>query len=43
MYNVSKEDKGISEIKNEMEKLDWLVELTNPLEEYEILKQKKGI
>jgi hypothetical protein len=43
MYNVSKEDKGISEIKNEMGKLDWLVELTNPLEEYEILKQKKGI
>jgi hypothetical protein len=41
MYNVSKEDKGISEIKIEMEKLDWLVELTNPLEEYEILKQKR--
>jgi hypothetical protein len=41
IYNVSKEDKGISEIKNEMEKLDWLVELTNPLEEYKILKQKR--
>jgi len=41
MYRVSKEDKGISEIKNEMERLDWLVELTKPLEEYEILKQKR--
>jgi hypothetical protein len=40
-YHVSKEDKGMSELKNEMEKLDWFVELTNPLEEFEVLKQKR--
>jgi hypothetical protein len=28
------------ELKTEMEKLDWFVELTNPFEEFEVLKQK---
>ena len=40
-YNVCKEDKGMSELKTKMEKLDWFVELTNPLEEFEVLKQKR--
>jgi hypothetical protein len=40
-YNVSKEDNGMSELKIEIEKLDWFVELTNPLEEFDVLKQKR--
>lgn len=40
-YHVSKDDKGMSELKTEMEELDWFVELTNPLEEFEVLKQKR--
>jgi hypothetical protein len=40
-YHLVKEKLDMSEIKNEMEKLDWFVELTNPLEEYDILKQKR--
>lgn len=40
-YHLVKEKLDMSEIKNEMEKLDWFVELTNPLEEYDVLKQKR--
>jgi hypothetical protein len=40
-YDVSKDKNDMSELKTEMEKLDWFVELTNPLEEYDILKQKR--
>ena len=40
-YHLVKEKLDLSDIKNEMEKLDWFVELTNPLEEYDILKQKR--
>jgi hypothetical protein len=40
-YHLVKEELDMSNIKNEMEKLDWFVELTNPLEEYNILKQKR--
>lgn len=40
-YHLVKENLDMSDIKNEMEKLDWFVELTNPLEEYDVLKQKR--
>jgi hypothetical protein len=40
-YDVSKDKNDMSEIKTEMENLDWFVELTNPLEEFEVLKQKR--
>jgi len=40
-YDVSKDKNNMSELKTEMEKLDWFVELTNPLEEFEVLKQKR--
>ena len=40
-YDVSKDKNDMSELKTEMEKLDWFVELTNPLEEFEVLKQKR--
>jgi len=40
-YTVSKNDIGMLDLKNEMEKLDWFLELTDPLEEFEVLKQKR--
>jgi hypothetical protein len=40
-YDVLKDKNDMSELKTEMEKLDWFVELTNPLEEFEVLKQKR--
>ena len=40
-YHLVTEKLDMSEIKNEIEKLDWFVELTNPLEEYDVLKQKR--
>jgi hypothetical protein len=40
-YDVSKDKNNMSELKTEIEKLDWFVELTNPLEEFEVLKQKR--
>jgi hypothetical protein len=40
-YIVSKNDIGMLDLKNEMEKLDWFLELTDPLEEFEVLKQKR--
>lgn len=40
-YDVSKDKNDMSELKTEMEKLDWFVELTSPLEEFEVLKQKR--
>jgi hypothetical protein len=40
-YTVSKDDIGMLDLKSKMEKLDWFLELTNPLEEFEVLKQKR--
>jgi hypothetical protein len=40
-YDVLKDKNDMSELKTEMEKLDWFVELTNPLKEFEVLKQKR--
>ena len=40
-YHLVKEKLDMFKIKNEMEKLDWFVELTNPLEEFDVLKQKR--
>jgi hypothetical protein len=40
-YDVLKDKNDMSELKTEMEKLDWFVELTNPFEEFEVLKQKR--
>ena len=40
-YDVLKDKNDMSELKTEMEKLDWFVELTNPFEEVEVLKQKR--
>jgi len=40
-YDILKYENNMSELKTEMEKLDWFVELTNPLEEFEVLKQKR--
>ena len=40
-YDVLKDKNDMSELKTEMEKLDWFVELTNPHEEFEVLKQKR--
>ena len=39
-YHLVKDKLDMTHIKSEMEKLDWFVELTNPLEEFDVLKQK---